>query len=222
MYELVMPYFAERVASLPTDLGKARDRSLQLLHRWNEGYFKSLDPRILSGLTADAEEKKAMAARLSPYEVIEAATGGVVLEPAPSRSLVVLVPQYHNRPWNINLTLTGVKLNFYPADVLPTPPGEPPVALLRLTRALADESRLRILHYLGGGGRHTFTDLLHYTGLAKSTMHQHMVILRASKLVRVHEAPDGSNSYSLRTNEIDNLGDELRVFLASGHMGTEA
>jgi DNA-binding transcriptional ArsR family regulator len=176
-----------------------------------------VDPRVLAGLAADAEEKRALAAKLSPYELVEAATGGLVLEPSSSRHLVVLVPQYHNRPWNIHSTLTGVKLIFYPADVLPTPPGEPPVTLLRLTRAIADESRLRILHHLAGGGRHTFTDLLRYTGLAKSTVHQHMMILRASKLVRAHEAADGSTSYSLRANEIDSLGDHLRAFLRSGH-----
>jgi DNA-binding transcriptional ArsR family regulator len=218
MYELLTPFGSERLPSLPSDLRDVRDKSLQLLYRWNEAYFKALDPLILSGLAADAEQKKALAATVSAYEVIEAATGGIVLEPAPSRHLVVLVPQYHYRPWNINSNLHGVKLIFYPADPMPIAPGEPPTALLRLTRALADESRLRILHYLAAGGRHTFTDLLRHTGLARSTVHQHMVLLRASGLVRVHEAPDGSNSYSLRTDALDSLGDRLRSFLASGHM----
>ncbi len=215
MYELIMPYIGEGTRSLPPNLVEIRDKCLQLLNRWNDLYFSTIDPGILPGLAADAEQKKALLEKLSPYEVVEVATEGVVLEPSPSRKLVVLVPQSHNRPWNINSDLQGVKLLFYPADVLPTHPGEPPASLLRLTRALADESRLRILRHLSDE-RRSFTDLVRHTRLAKSTVHQHIVLLRAAGLVRTYEAPDGSRDYGLRASAADRLGEQLNAYFTGG------
>jgi len=73
---------------------------------------------------------------------------------------VLLVPQYHYRPWNLYALFAELKVYEYPVDALPTAPEDPPPALLRLTRALADENRLRILRFLAGG-RRSFTEVVH-------------------------------------------------------------
>jgi DNA-binding transcriptional ArsR family regulator len=215
IYELLAPYSEAKVRPIPPDLKSRRDMSLRLLNHWNDAYFKGFDPGIAARLKIDAEEKRQWAERMSITELVEVATNGIVLDPVVSRDLVVLAPQYHFSPWNVSLTLQGLKVIFYAADVAPTEAGEPSTGLLRLTRGLADESRLRILRYVAGE-RRTFTDLVRFTGLAKSTVHQHMVLLRASGLVRMHEAEDGSISYSLRTDGVDSLGDRLSSYFMSG------
>lgn len=215
MYVLLALYCHPKVRPIPHDLQGIRKMSLRLLNHWNDAYFKGFDREILARLKADANEKRQWAERMSVSEVVEAATNGIVLDPAPGLDHVVLAPQYHYGPWNVTLSLHGLKLIFYAAEIAPTGESEPSIGLLRLTRGLADENRLKLLRYVAGE-RRTFTDLVKFTGLAKSTVHQHMVLLRASGLVRIHEAEDNSISYSLRTDGVNSLGDRLSSYLMSG------
>lgn len=210
VYERLAPYWPSDAPPLP-DLGALRDRHVRLLTDWNEQYFRHLDPAVLRGLAADAESRRAGAAQAPPAEVVAAATGGVILPDAgPGR--VVLVPQWHFRPWNLFESLKDVIIVQYPVDALPPAPGAPPPGLLRLTRALADESRLRMLRFLAGGPRR-FAELVQFAGLAKSTVHYHLVVLRAAGLVQVHFAGAEADAYSLRSGAVAQLGDRLAAYL---------
>jgi DNA-binding transcriptional ArsR family regulator len=211
LYERLAPYALEGRAPLPRDLGAVRDRYVRLLVAWHEQYFRLVDPAILSGLAADAAAKHALVGTMAPEALVEAATCGVHFMPRPGPELVLLVPQYHFRPWNLFQDYRGLRRIQYPADALPAVPGEPPPGLLRLTRALSDESRLRILRFLAAGPR-SFTEVVQFMGLAKSTVHHHMVVLRAAGLVRVHDCGD-MTTYSLRPSAVDELGDRLHAFL---------
>jgi len=213
LYELVAPYTASDSMALLRDLGAQRDQLAHLLHAWDEQYFRALDRAILDGLAADAAAKRALLAVMAPDTLAETATGGVYLAPIADVDVVVLVPQFHYRPWNLYGMHGRVRINLYPADALPPAPGEPPPALLRLTRALADESRLRILRFLATAPR-GFTDVVHDSGLAKSTVHHHLVALRAAGLVRVHDDGNGPVTYSLRPPALQELGERLGSYLA--------
>lgn len=213
LYELVAPYTSPESMALLRDLGAQRDQLAHLLQAWDERYFHTANRAILDGLAADATAKRALLTVMAPDALAEAATGGVYLAPIADVDVVVLVPQYHYRPWNLYSLHGRVRLNLYPADALPTPPGEPSPDLLRLTRALADESRLRILRFLATTPR-GFTDVVHDSGLAKSTVHHHLVALRAAGLVRVHDAGNGPVTYSLRPRALDELGERLGSYLA--------
>ena len=211
LYERLAPYVLEGCAPLPRDLGAVRDRYVRLLEGWHEQYFRLVDPAILSGLAADAAAKRALVGAMAPDALVEAATCGVHYMSQPGPELVLLVPQYHFRPWNVFQDYRGLRVIQYPADALPAAAGAPPPGLLRLTRALSDESRLRILRFLATGPR-SFTDVAQFMDLAKSTVHHHMVVLRAAGLVRVHDSGDVT-SYSLRLAAVDELGDRLHAFL---------
>jgi DNA-binding transcriptional ArsR family regulator len=191
----VAPYVLEGRAPLPRDLSAVRDRYVRVLAAWDEQYFQLVDPAILRGLEADAASRQAHVGTMAPETLVEAATCGVHFVPQPGPELVLLVPQYHYHPWNVFQDYRGLRVIQYPADALPAVPGEPPPDLLRLTRALSDESRLRILRFLATGPR-SFTDVVQFMGLAKSTVHHHMVVLRAAGLVRVHSCGD-MTTYSL-------------------------
>jgi DNA-binding transcriptional ArsR family regulator len=150
---------------------------------------------------------------MAPEALVETATCGVHFMPRSGPELVLLVPQYHYRPWNLYDSYRGMRLFEYPAEALPAVPGEPPPGLLRLTGALSDESRLRILHFLAAGPR-SFSDVVQVMGLAKSTVHHHMVVLRAAGLVRVYDSGEkAATSYSLRPGAVDQLRDMLHAYL---------
>lgn len=212
LYERLAPYVRDEGPPLPRDLGDVRDRYVALLAVWHEHYFRHMDPAILHGLEADAAAKRALTETTPPQELVELATCGISLEPAPGREVVLLAPQYHYRPWNLLWTYRGLRAFLYPADALPPVAGEPPPALLRLTRALADESRLRLLRFLAATPR-GFSEVVRHSGLAKSTVHHHLVVLRAAGLVRVHDRADGSTTYSLRGDALAALGPRLEGFL---------
>jgi DNA-binding IclR family transcriptional regulator len=69
------------------------------------------------------------------------------------------------------------------------------------------------LRFLATGPR-SFTDVVQVMGLAKSTVHHHMVVLRAAGLVRVHHGGEkATTAYSLRPGAVDQLRDMLRAYL---------
>jgi DNA-binding transcriptional ArsR family regulator len=212
LYQLLEPY-ATRGAMLQ-DLTKVRDRSVRLLEAWVEQYFRGVDPAVLDALQADTITKRRLAEMLPAQDLIETATAGVDLTPAlDEEEVVLLVPQYHYRPWNLFEKYRGMRLVKYPLEVPPASPDEPPIRLTRLFRALSDDSRLRILRLLTAGP-HSFTDITRATELSKSTVHHHLVALRAAGLVRVRTTPKGE-TYTLREDVLDTLGPTLRAYLFS-------
>lgn len=214
IYELLAPFSEASGAAMPRETVAARERSIALLGEWYEKYFRHLDTDILKGLAVDASDRRATLPVASPLDVVEAATSGVRYEPGPNVGVVLLVPQYHYRPWNLFSHYNDLRLISYAVDAMAPAPGDLPSGLLRLTHALSDESRLRILRHLASGPR-SFTDVVDATGLAKSTVHHHMVALRSAGLVRVHDAA-GAITYSLRDSAVDQLGQRLNAYLTGG------
>ena len=212
LYELLSPWLRDDDMTRLRELTETLPRHVEMLSLWNELYVRDLDPAILDGLAAHAAAMRDRIGTAPPEELVEQATNGIRLTLDPPPEVVLLAPQYHYRPWNLFSWYRGVYVLQYPADVLPPVPGEPPPALLRLTRALADESRLRILRLLVHEPL-TFTELARRIGLSKSTVHHHMVALRASGLVRVHTVNDTTVTYSLRPSALDELGTRLGSFL---------
>lgn len=219
LYERLEPDILRGRKDVLSTLGTFRDRSVELLSIWNDRYFSQVDPAILAGLAADAVAKRELLHAITPEQVLEIATTGILFSDETADETILLVPQYHYRPWNVYSDYQGWRLFAYPADALSPVPDEPPPRLLRVTRALADPSRLRILRHLASEPRR-FGDLVQVTGLSKSTVHHHMVILRAAGLVHVHEKGTGPDTYSLRPHVAEDLGDVLSTYISGGPPGT--
>jgi DNA-binding transcriptional ArsR family regulator len=198
--------------SMPRDFHPWRDRMLAGLRVWNERYFSTLDPAILDGLRSNAESLQARVGSVPPLELVEQATNGLWWEPEPELRHILLVPQYHQRPYNGETNLRDGVIVFYPADVLPAPLDSPPTGLLRLTRGLGDESRLRILRFLAHGPC-TLTDVARFAGLSQPTVHHHLTQLRVAGLVRIHCSLSGPSRYSLRPHAVDDLAHQLGSYL---------
>lgn len=195
---------------LPADLGAWRDRVVAALRFWHAHYFADVDPAIFAHLQADAEARRAQAAVTPMLELIAEATNGLYIDP-PEHGQVLMVPQHHMRPWNLSCGSGNMRVILYPAEPPQANPDDPPLALSRLTRALSDENRLRILRFLAQAPL-TLAELTERTGLAKSTVHHHMVMLRAAGLVIIHEK-ERDGRYSLRPGWLDLVAGRLSGFV---------
>jgi DNA-binding transcriptional ArsR family regulator len=187
------------------------EKTCDILDKWERHYFHNVDPLIIERLEADAKETLHLSQELPPAELVERVTGGIVLEGTQLTKRIILAPQYHARPFNLTEVKPDLFIAFYPVEQ-ESLPAEPPSQLIRLTSALADESRLKILRFLAQKER-TFTDIVKFTGLAKSTVHYHLILLRAAGLSRCHLKTNDILNYSLRRSMLDQVSEKLGEFV---------
>jgi DNA-binding transcriptional ArsR family regulator len=199
--------------SVPSNLTELRSAATEILRVWDTGYFSGIDPRIIEGLQREADARQDMLTGGNDLEVFEQATAGMRLYPTEQLKKVILIPQYHPRPMVTSAIYDEFVFTSYSCDVLPPEEGRPAPALLRLTRALSDETRLYILRLLTGK-QLNFTEIAKQVGLSKSTIHYHLIALRAAGLIIVHSSGK-STSYSLRLEALNELPHQIGAYLES-------
>lgn len=182
------------------------------LEEWAERVWAPESLTILPILDRDVEAKRDMLRDLPMERFIETATNGVEFVPRPGIERVVMVPSFVNRPLVSFAEFGEVLLIIYPVadESVSAFSDSPPLRLVRLSKALADEKRLRILRALADGER-SLMELAETFGVAKTTMHHHMIILRSAGLVSVGV---GSKRYRLRSETVPDVG-----ALLSGYLG---
>ncbi|MGG0718138.1 winged helix-turn-helix domain-containing protein [Robertmurraya massiliosenegalensis] len=185
--------------------------SLQILQNWNEEYFQHIDPNILSALEMDSKQKLDQLDNDHSIEFVEKVTNGLLLRGFTDVKKVVLYPVYHASPINTFSHYQHIHFYGYPVDLIPTTE-EPSPNLMRRSVALSDKSRLQILRYLVQHER-SFTDIVKFIGLAKSTVHHHLVILRAAGLVQVIMSPHSSERFRLREEGLRDIFEDFQQFL---------
>lgn len=211
MYEILSPYAPEGKRELP-HLEEWRARMVALLSAWQEEYFQYADQGKHSALMDDALKKQKLAEVGHPADFIEETTNGLRMDAILENRRVILIPQYHVSPYNLTNEYRGLSITYYSAEMEAVDPDAPSVLLLNIAKALADENRLRILKFLTKGET-SFTEIVQMLGLAKSTVHYHMVSLRSAGLVRVHMQQQGREKYSLRRGALNKLNHRLSDYL---------
>ncbi|MCA1571541.1 MAG: helix-turn-helix domain-containing protein [Chloroflexi bacterium] len=118
-----------------------------------------------------------------------------------------------NRPLVSYLEVSEVMLILYPVadESISADSDTPPLRLVRLSKALGDEKRLRILRALADGEK-SLMELADAFGVAKTTMHHHMITLRSAGLISVVV---GSKRYRLRHETVPDVGALLSGYLGS-------
>ncbi len=104
----------------------------------------------------------------------------------------------------------GTKIFCYPIAA-PAEEGVPPVEVARIYKALGDEGRLKLLRRLSDGPL-KLTDAAAELGVAKSTAHHHLAILRQAGFVAIRD--EGENVYSIR-RDLPQTGDLLSAYFGS-------
>jgi DNA-binding transcriptional ArsR family regulator len=172
-----------RLVSLSPAEAKAR-----LVRLLREAYTRVYAPRedeVVPLLARDAAALERRAATATGGELVEYATGGFVIGPEAGVAGVVLAPTYFFRPYNLITAYHGVRVYIYPIQ---TTSGEhpPPPDLIRLYKALGDETRLKILRLIAGREMY-LQELATALGVSHVTALHHMAVLRAARLVQVVE-----------------------------------
>jgi DNA-binding transcriptional ArsR family regulator len=203
-------------------LGLGQAESAALLRRvvgeWHERVFRDEWAALHAVAERDAADKRALAGSLSPERLIDLATRGWEYVPEPGVARVVLAPSAVVRPWNVTADSGDTRIFCYAVgdEAVSATVGSPPPRLVRQLRALADERRLRVLRRLRESPA-SLAELAAEFGQPKTTMHHHLVALRAAGLVRIRDrrAQYAPNSrYEGRFETLPDVWQSLAEFLS--------
>jgi DNA-binding transcriptional ArsR family regulator len=181
---------------------------------WWEGAFTPIESRVTDIIERDYELRAADRATLAPVDLIERTTGGIRWLPEGGIRRVILAPSYFSRPYNFLMNAADWRFFAYPVsdDALEaTDPLSAPQAVVRLHRALGDETRLRILKLLAGRDLY-LTEIAQQLDLSKPTIKHHLALLRSAGLVTITESGTVIY-YSLRRNRLDDASADIKRFL---------
>src|SRR5207253_741265 len=172
---------AESLASmLPLDPVETQAKVVAALDQFERDVFRPHEDRLRLQLAADADAKRTLLRTTDHSVLIESAAGGYRYEHDATFERVVLIPHFAGAPAILLCEHRTTYIICYPA--LPEPDVER--SLLAIGRALGDGSRVAILARLRDGDAN-LGELADAVGLAKSTIHHHLVRLRAARLITV-------------------------------------
>lgn len=199
-----------RLLLLPPAEVKAR-----LVRLLREGYARVYAPEapaVVPLLTQDAAALARRAAALAPTELVERATGGFVIGPDAALEGVVLAPSYFFRPYNLITAYRGVRVFIYPIETHAAP-DLPPPDLVRVYKALGDETRLRILRLLAQREMY-LQELARALQVSHVTALHHMALLRAAHLVQVVDRGT-LKYYRLRPDRLRDAAEQGLAFVTA-------
>ncbi len=193
---------------LRMDGSEVKARIVDLLPRWYEHVFAPYEQEWRAAAERDAEAKRALAKRHSPEQLVELATRGYQYTPPAAIRTIAFFPSWFMRPWVILWEHRSTKIFCYP--IAPAPEeGASPAEVARVYKALGDEGRLKLLRRLSDGPM-KLSEAAAELGVAKSTAHHHLAILRQAGFVTIRD--EDENVYSLRT-DLPQTGDLLTAYL---------
>lgn len=207
IFELLAPY----VESIPNNIIDIRDQTVNLLSRWNEEYFVTVNSSIFKKLSEDIIEKNKLKTQMGSEELFEEVTNGIRQHSTEELKEVIMVPQYHISPITNSIHYSHTIFCFYACSTEMEGNDGPPLKLMRLTRCLSDESRMQILKYISSSSK-GFMEIVKHTGLSKSTVHHHLVSLRAAGLLIVEGERANVVSYRLREDALEKLQQLLKQY----------
>ena len=195
---------------LTADPEATKGTILTILRLWNDDVFRPQEDGIMPILKRDAAAKEQVARGVTAERLTEIATNGLQYSPEAWIERVVLIPTFVFRPWAMISEYRDAKIFAYPvADAsLEADVDAPPAHLLRLYEALADERRLKVVRRLANETL-SLGEMAEWLGIAKSTMHHHVALLRAAGLL----ATSGDKRYTLRREALHELPGILDAYL---------
>jgi DNA-binding transcriptional ArsR family regulator len=203
----------DRFRKLFTEPAELMAMAREVLVQWLP-FFAEVEPRVGAILQRDYEGRADDRLTLESAALIERTTGGIRWLSEPGVRRVILAPSYFARPYNFVLGGEDWRMYGYPvadAALDETDPLAPPQSVVRLHRALGDDTRLRILRLLRDQDYY-LTEIAEHLELSKPTIKHHLALLRSAGLVTIVEE-GGMAYYSLRRERLDDASGELKRFL---------
>ena len=205
---------ARLMAADPVTYGQ---RIAGVVERFDTAIWQDLDRESMEPIHRDAAyHRDRLAAGVDPIEVILDATNGYELSDDARLRRVVLLPSYWMRPWLVVGRPgqdTEVISTVVADEFLALPPEAPPPALIKLFKALSDESRLKLLRRMSSGPI-SLTEATDALDVAKATAHHHLSILRQSGMVAMRGS-GRSTRYALREDPATAAREALATYVPS-------
>ncbi len=202
---------------LDLDADDLKARLVDLLPRWYDEVFSPHAQEWLAEAERDAEVKRSLAAANRPEQLVELATSGYQYRPAPAIRTIAFFPSWWMRPWVILWEHKSTKIFCFP--IAPAPEqGASPAEVARVYKSLGDEGRLKLLRRLSEGPL-KLSEAAAELGVAKSTAHHHLAILRQAGFVTIRD--EDENVYNLR-RDLPQAGELLSGYLSSSSSATSA
>jgi DNA-binding transcriptional ArsR family regulator len=193
------------------------EKLLSALEVYNENFFSEEEGRIIPAQNSALEQTKALAEEQSLLSTLEQLSAGVRMDWASSLSKLILAPSFWGAPFVFFDTLedkTGILLFGARPKSVPLVPGElVPEELLNALKALADPTRLRILHHLIETPA-TPSQLAKILRLRPPTVIHHLNNLRLAGLVKVTVSPEKDRRYAIRMAGVETTIGHLQEFLS--------
>lgn len=205
---------ADKFRRMITEPAEVLATAARILEAWLP-HYEEIEGRVAAMQRRDVEDRATDVEALEVGELIEKTTGGIRWVSDPGVRRVILSPSYFSRPYNITLIADDWRFFAYPiADSALDggDPDAPPQRLVRLHRALGDESRLRILRMLRDRDLY-LTEIAQALELSKPTAKHHLAQLRAAGLITMTEE-GGYTYYSLRRERVRDAAVDLERYLA--------
>jgi DNA-binding transcriptional ArsR family regulator len=197
---------------LMMDPAKSIGLVCDVMRRFDEELFDA--NAVAPILERDADHKRAMAKRMTAPQLVETATNGITFQAQPEVDTIVLIPSIVIRPWVAIGGAKRARFFCYPVaeQHLTADPDSPPTHLIDVYKALGDEKRLRLMRILADGPA-SLAEITDRVGIAKSTVHHHLSILRQAGMVLITLGTE--KEYSLRTDAIPEAAELLAGFLTT-------
>lgn len=190
------------------------DDSKRLLLEACTGWFDVVlhpdEPTTVRVLRRSARAARGLARRVPVEDLLDAVTRGIRYSPEPGIRRILLVPHVVSRPWSIFTEAGDTKIVCYGVAEAHVTGDAPPDPLVAAYKALGDETRLRILRRLSEGSA-TLQELTDLLGLAKSTVHGHLLVLRTAGLVVADVSK--KTGYTLRRETLAESAALLETYL---------
>lgn len=145
---------------------------------------------------------------------LQIATNGVDVDPAAWAATIVVVPTVAMRPFiaPIECGSTAIFLCSVADEAYDVDPDAPPRGLVKITTAIGDDLRLRILRVLTDEAL-TASEVATRLGIERTSLHHHLGILRSAGLVAIRDDGFHHWRYSRRGARISDVGSVLATYL---------
>jgi DNA-binding transcriptional ArsR family regulator len=195
------------------------------LQAYYEAFFAEEENRIRPALQAAAETGQKLAKKMPLVNLLEELAQGVRFESLPNLQEAIMVPSFWITPLVAEYSLSKERVIFLygarPEDASLVPGEFVPDALYQSLKALADPTRLRILHYLTVEPLSP-SKLAAHLRLRPPTVIHHLHILRLARLVHLTMGKEGKRRYTVRPGAVAATFAALEAFIEQDAVNADA
>lgn len=210
------PGYARALFSAWSDRRLFGESYLAALESYYQNFFQEEEPRLAPAIQSAVQSAQEQAQQQDFISLLEALSAGVRMDWAMERKDIILIPSFWSAPFVFFESLDDdsgiVVFGARPRGVSLVPGELVPEELLNALKALADPTRLKILHYLLEGPA-TPSELAKVLRLRPPTVVHHLHSLRLAELVLVSVSSEGERRYAIRRAGIQETVTHLHKFL---------